>query len=194
LTEDGDKPDVGQFPVNSPAPYLEQVRGLAQMVAAEASLPASYLGFEHDNPTSADAIRQSEARLIKRAERRQAMFGTGWLEVARLALLVRDGKLPEDFTSTKPMWRDAATPTRAAAADEASKLIPIGVLPPTSEVTYDRLGFSEIDKARLVSDNRKAAARATLQALANVPTTTASGTNANPGAEPNDKPSASNAA
>jgi len=192
--EDGDKPEVGQFPANSPAPYLDQVKGLAQMVAAEAALPESYLGFSHDNPTSADAIRAGEARLIKRAERRQLMFSLAWMEVARLALLVRDGgKLPDEFLKTKAMWRDAATPTRSAAADEAVKLVGATILPPHSEVTFDRLGFSEIDKERLASEIRKMEARANLQALAGVPTKEA-GTTANPGAEPNDKPSPSSAA
>ena len=71
------------------------------------------------NPASADAIRAGEARLVKRAERRQVSFGRAWLEVGRLALLVRDGVVPDSFSSLGTRWRDAATPTRAAAADEA---------------------------------------------------------------------------
>lgn len=163
--EDGNLPQVGTFAASSPAPYLDQVRGLAQMLAAEAAIPASYLGFHTENPSSADAIRQAEARLIKRAERRQRMFGLAWTETARLALLVRDGEVPDGFGAVRPQWRDPATPTRAASADEATKLIASGVLTPDSEVTYDRIGLSETDKQRLIADKRRALASQAVTAL-----------------------------
>jgi hypothetical protein len=143
--EDGVQPQVGQFPANSPAPYFEYIRSLAQAVAAEAAIPASYLGITTENPSSGDAIRQLESRLIKRAERRQKQFGRGWTEVARLAVLVRDGSIPVGFEDVRPMFRDPATPTRAASADEAVKLISAGVLTPDSTITYQRIGLSPID-------------------------------------------------
>lgn len=164
--EDGELPQVGQFSPASPTPYLEQVRGLSQMLAAEAAIPASYLGFVSDNPTSADAIRQAEARLIKRAERRQRVFGRGWREVAALSVLMRERSIPEDFRAITPKWRDAATPTRSAAADEAVKLIGAGVLTADSTVTYDRIGLSPAEQRTLASDKRRAQAAARLTALA----------------------------
>ena len=142
-------PQIGQFQANSTTPYFEQVRAYAQMLAAETAIPPSYLGFQTDNPSSADAIRQMEARLVKRAERRQQQFGRTWMEVARLALLVRDGVLPDEIANVRPIWRDASTPTRAAAADEAVKLISAGVLLPDSEITYNRIGLSDSDKEML---------------------------------------------
>ena len=170
-------PQVGQFSANSPAPYFEQIRSYAQLFAAETAIPASYLGFQTDNPSSADAIRQMEARLVKRAERRQKQFGRTWSEVAKLALLVRDGAIPAEAVDLRPVWRDAATPTRAAAADEAVKLISAGVLTPDSEITYNRIGLSESDKQvlkaekasvqaqQLVANLAQAAQAATQQAL-----------------------------
>lgn len=166
--EDGEKPDIGQFSPASPAPYLEQVRGLSQLVAAEGALPASYLGFVTDNPTSADAIRQAEARLIKRAERRQITFGRAWREVAYLALLIKDGKVPENFSDLRVKWRDAATPTRSAAADEAVKLVGSGVLSADSEVTYDRIGLTPAEQLTLKADKRKTRALDTVKAIAEV--------------------------
>lgn len=144
--DDGVMPQVGQFTANSPAPYFEQIRQYAQLIAAETAIPASYLGFQTDNPSSADAIRQMEARLVKRAERRQRQFGRTWSEVAKLALLVRDGEIPADAANIRPIWRDASTPTRAAAADETTKLIQVGVLTPDSEIVYNRIGLSDSDK------------------------------------------------
>jgi hypothetical protein len=157
--ESGVMPQVGQFQANSTQPYFEQIKALAQMLAAETAIPPSYLGFQTDNPASADAIRQMEARLVKRAERRQRQFGRAWSEVARLSLLVRDGEIPAEAAEIRPVWRDASTPTRAAAADEAVKLISAGVFLPDSEITYNRIGLSDSDKQ--VLQQEKTAVRAT---------------------------------
>lgn len=174
--DDNVMPQVGQFTANSPAPYFDQIRAYAQLVAAETAIPASYLGFQTDNPSSADAIRQMEARLVKRAERRQRQFGRTWSEVAKLALLVRDGGIPAEAANLRPIWRDAATPTRAASADAATKLIASGVLPPDSEVTYNLLGFSDSDKQQLKAE------KATLQATNLVANLAAATQNQIPGA------------
>jgi|TARA_R110000796_G_scaffold39383_2_gene98242 hypothetical protein len=155
LNEDGGMPQVGQFNGNSTLPYFEQIKALAQMVAAESAIPASYLGFQTDNPASADAIRQMESRLVKRAERRQGQFGRAWVEVAKLALLIRDGSIPAEANTISPIWRDASTPTRAAAADETMKLIQTGVLLPDSEITYNRIGLSDSDKRVLTEEKRR---------------------------------------
>jgi hypothetical protein len=149
-------PQVGQFQANDTRPYFDQIKSYAQLLAAETAIPASYLGFQTDNPASADAIRQMEARLVKRAERRQRQFGRAWVEVARLALLVRDGQVAAEASNIRPIWRDASTPTRAAAADEAVKLIASGVLLPDSEVTYNRIGLSDTDKETLRAEKKLA--------------------------------------
>lgn len=163
---DGVMPTVGQFQANDPRPYFDQVRAYATMLAAETAIPPSYLGFQTDNPASADAIRQMEARLVKRAERRQRQFGRTWTEVAKLALLVRDGEIPAGVEDIRPIWRDASTPTRAAAADEVVKLISVGVLPATSEVVMNRIGLSESDKQVVKNERRLDNARAVVQNLA----------------------------
>jgi hypothetical protein len=164
--EDGELPQVGQFSPASPAPYLAQVEGLAKLLAAEAGIPADYLGVvSQGNPSSADAIRAMEARLVKRAERRQSTFGRGWREVAALSILVREGEIPAEFSAVGNRWRDAATPTRAAAADEAVKLVGAGILPPDSQVTLDRLGITPQEQRILESDRRRAQAQTRIAAL-----------------------------
>jgi hypothetical protein len=163
--EDGNLPTVGQFNPTSPAPFFDQVRGYAQLLAALSGMPAHYLGFTTENPTSADAIRAGEARLVKRAERRQAAFGQAWSRIARYALLLRDGSLPPEAATIRARWRDAATPTRAAAADEAAKLVGAGVLPADSQVTYDRIGLIPNEQARVMAENRRRAAQQATAAL-----------------------------
>lgn len=165
---DQPEPKVVQFDPASPAPYIDQVKGYATLLAAEAGIPAAYLGFQTDNPASADAIRAGEARLVKRAERRQTVFGRSWMEVGRLALMVRDGVVPDGFDTTiANRWRDAATPTRAAAADEVLKLTGGAnpILPADSTVTYDRIGLTPAEQRQVIADKRRAAGRAVLTAV-----------------------------
>lgn len=151
------EPKLHEFRPAPPTPYIDQVRMYSQLLAAESGIPAPYLGFVTDNPNSADSIRQQEYRLVKRAERRQMSFGQAWLEVAYLALLMRDKEVdPTVFRSVGVNWRDASTPTRAAAADEAAKLIGAGVLPPNSAVTLDRIGLTNQEQEQLARDRRDA--------------------------------------
>ena len=168
IDDNGDpvEPKLHEFRPAPPTPYIEQLRAYSQLLAAESGIPAPYLGFVTDNPSSADSIRQQEYRLVKRAERRQVSFGQAWLEVARLSLLMRDGGLdPDVFREVGVSWRDAATPTRAAAADEAAKLIGAGVLPADSTVTWDRIGLSMQEQQQLASDRRRSAGTGALAAL-----------------------------
>ena len=152
------EPKVTQFNPASPAPYIDQVKGYATLLAAEAGIPAAYLGFQTDNPASADAIRAGEARLVKRAERRQAAFGRAWLEVGRLSLLVRDGRVPDTFDrSITTSWRDPNTPTQAATADATTKLVAAGILPPDSSITYGRVGLTPAEQRILAADRARMA-------------------------------------
>lgn len=150
----GELPKVGQFAASSPDAFWSTVRGYAQLLSAEGAIPVSYLGISTDQPPSADSVRALEARLIKRAERRQAHFGRTWAGVGADAALIRDpssAALPNTEPPT-PLWRDAATPTRAAAADATTKLVQAGVLPADSSVTWDLLGLSPDQQKRLATD------------------------------------------
>lgn len=167
VDEDGNPvtPSFHEFRPAPPTPYIEQMKAYSQLLAAESGIPAPYLGFVTDNPSSADSIRQQEYRLVKRAERRQTSFGYGWLEVARLALQVLGEYDPVAFRDVGVSWQDAATPTRAAAADEAAKLIGSGVLSATSAVTLDRIGLSPQEQQQIKTEQRAADGGGLLEAI-----------------------------
>lgn len=153
-----DEVRIGELNGVTPSPFTAELAQLVELLAAEAGIPVSYLGVTSANPSSADAIRAGEARLVKRAERHQSNFGASWLEVARLALLCRDGALPDGVESVHVVWRDAATPTRAAAADEVTKLVGANILPATSSITLSRLGFTPSQQATLARERENAPA------------------------------------
>jgi len=148
-------PEVGQFPANPPGPFLEQVKGISQLVSAEGAVPPNYLGFSTDNPPSADAINALEARLVKRAERRQAERDPAWTEVGILTAMTT-GKGKPKPNDLRNMWRDPSTPTRSADADRAVKLTGAGIMPPDSTLTWEMVGLSPRQMKRLEKDRRKA--------------------------------------
>lgn len=164
--EDGQLPVLGQFTPSPPTPYIDQIRFYAQLVAAEAGIPAPYLGFATDNPASADAIRAGETRLVKRAQARQRAFGKSWSHVARIAMKIRDGSVDETKLAQLSVdWADAASPTPAADVDEAVKLVQAGILAPDSPVTHRWLGLSPQDQLQAARDARKLQAQKLAQAL-----------------------------
>lgn len=113
----------------------------------------------------------AENRLVKRAERRQAMFGKAWTEVARLALMVRDGRsfdqLSDAELAIRPLWRDAATPTKAAAMDQAQKGIAAGIFTADGDYTMKMLGLSATDKDMLRRDRARGLQSALLESIRN---------------------------
>lgn len=165
--EDGEKPEVGAFPANSPAPYAEQVRMLAQMMAGASAVPERYFGFVTTQPPSAEALATEESRLVKRAERRQAQFGAAWMEVGLLAANMRGEAISsEEFRArVAPRWRDAATPTRASTADAVTKLVGAGILPADSRVVLELLGLDDATINKVV-EHRAATGPQGIAALA----------------------------
>lgn len=161
--EEGRIPEVGQFQASSPAPYVEQVKLLAEMVAAEGAMPVTYLGFHTDNPPGGDGIRAQESRLVKRAELRQATAGPVFSEIAEMAMTMLHGETPRITTR----WRDPSTPTKAATADAVTKYVATGILPAQSEVTWELMGLDRATRARLAAEVRVQRAHEMTMALRN---------------------------
>nr|WP_051877192.1 phage portal protein [Streptomyces natalensis] len=169
---EGDGVKFGQFPEAQLTNFHETINQLARLVAALTGLPPAFLGLATDQPPSADAIRASEARLVKRSERRQRAFGEAWERVMRLALLVRDGSLDPKARSLETAWRDAATPTYAQKADAVTKLHASGILP--TEQAWEDLGYSAEQRIRMRAMQDEALTRMTaadLHALSTAPPT-----------------------
>ena len=136
---------VGQFTASDLRNFHDTVNHYARLVSAISGLPPHFLGFTSDNPASADAIRSSESRLVKRAELKQRQFGDAWGRVMGLYLRVRDGEWP-DGRRIKTEWHDAATPTVGARGDFVMKMKSEGII--SREGAWDELGWTEARKAR----------------------------------------------
>lgn len=102
--------------------FERTVKLLAALVGSLAGLPPHMVGLATDNPASADAIRSAEARLVKRAERRQRVFGAAWERAMRLVRRIQSGDWDPAMLRLETVWRDASTPTIAQKADAVVKL------------------------------------------------------------------------
>jgi hypothetical protein len=163
--EDGNVPTVGQFAAHDPTGMTKIIDLYARIMSSQFGLPPHMLGYTTDNPASADAIRSTEAKLVKRSERRIRRFGAAWQQAMRLALWVRDGEPPEKTRRIETVWRNPATPTVAAQVDATVKLVQAGVLPADSDVTLEMAGFTEAQRQRIAVDRRRTAGRAGSSAL-----------------------------
>ncbi|TGB13849.1 phage portal protein [Streptomyces sp. MZ04] len=163
--EDGNVPTVSQFPAHDPSGMTKIIDLYARIMSSQFGLPPHMLGYTTDNPASADAIRSTEAKLVKRSERRIRRYGAAWQQAMRLALWVRDGEPPEKTRRIETVWRNPATPTIAAQVDATVKLVQAEILPPDSDVTLEMAGLTEGQRQRVAADRRRAAGQAGRSAL-----------------------------
>ena len=169
--------EVKQLPVAELRNFHDTINSLARMAGAMAGLPPHYFGWSDSNPASADAIRSSETRLVKKAERRQRAFGGAWENVMRLGMLIIDGELPAEAARMETVWRDPSTPTVAQAADALGKFAALLDVP--KRALWPKIpGVTQTEVKRweeIAEEDRKASASATATAFGiNGPTGTTS--------------------
>lgn len=154
-----ESPDTkfGQLPGSDLAGYTEAIGAVMSQLVAVTGLPEHVLGVGSDNPTSADAIRASEAGLTARAAARQATFGRAWEAVGRLLVAVETGADP-DALAVAVQWADPATRSSAQEADATVKLVQAGVLPRTWALA--RLGYSDDEVRQIEAAHRSEAGAA----------------------------------
>lgn len=123
---------------------------IAKQVAAYTGLPPQYLSTNSDNPASAEAIRASESRLVKKVERKNVIFGGAWEQAMRVAYKVmKGGDVPPDYHRMESIWRDPSTPTFAAKADAAAKLYANGMGPVPRKRTWVDMGYTIAERAEM---------------------------------------------
>jgi hypothetical protein len=148
-----EKAEFGQFPEATLSNFHESIKLVMQIVAMQLGIPADYLLFKGDNPPSADAIRASEAQLVKRAERKQRTLSTRWEQVQRLVLMNMGREDDAQPKQIETIWRDPSTPTVAQKADAIMKLVTTkdntgrSILP--IEQARKDLGYTDIEQDRM---------------------------------------------
>lgn len=105
-SDNGEKPNVGQFSTASMSPFTEQLRTAAAGFAGEMGLTLDDLGFVSDNPSSVEAIKASHENLRLAGRKAQRSLGASFLNVAYVATCLRDDfqYARSQFVKTKVKW------------------------------------------------------------------------------------------
>lgn len=163
------EPKLGQFPQISMTPHTDIMRMFSQLMSGESGIPVGSLGLVQDNPASAEAIYAAKEDLVLEAEECIRNYTPSIVRTALNGLQMRDGmtEVPKELRSLSVRWIDPSMPSRNQAADYVIKQTSAGILPPTSPVTLEQLGYSQDVIDRLAEEVRLVEARATVrQALA----------------------------
>jgi hypothetical protein len=151
---DGQEPvRAHEFSASALSNFHDTLGQLARHASGLVGVDPSVLGMtQGDNPASAEALRAREVRLIKRAERKQRAFGGGWNRWAQLVRRFQDGDWDPAAKRVKTLWRDAATPTRAQAADAAVKLLTANAIP--KQQAREDLGYTPSQQRRMEAQDK----------------------------------------
>lgn len=144
-----------EFSSSSLTNFHDTLGQLARHVSGLIGVDPSVLGMtQGDNPASAEALRSRETRLIKRGERKQRAFDGGWERWAQLTRRFQDGDWDPAAKRIETIWRDAATPTRAQAADAAVKLVTGQIIP--KQQAREDLGYTPAQQRRMEAQDAAA--------------------------------------
>lgn len=119
-------PTTGQYPQANMTPHTDYMRYLAQLFAAEASIPVQELISTEANPASAEALEASRHALVERVERINRLNGRSLRNIGLMTLSVMEevpvAELGEIEHSLSVQWRNPLFNSLAASADAASKI------------------------------------------------------------------------
>lgn len=165
--ENGDIPELGQFPQMSMQPHFEHLRTLAMLFAGETSLPLSALGIVQDNPSSAEAIYAGLEGLIIEANGFIRSLGASLRRAGITMVMLRDGltEVPAELRGLRARFQNTATPSVVSASDAMAKQIAALPWLAESDVALETLGYTEDQIIRLQADRRRRSGSSVLDRL-----------------------------
>jgi hypothetical protein len=166
--EDGELPQVGQFPQQSMQPNVEQLRSIAQMFASETSLPVGSLGIVQDNPSSAEAILAANEELgVKIEHWQRTALAPAWERTMRRALAITASSDAAALAArtVRAQWGSWSAPSEASQAQAA--LARVQAVPRLAEtdVELERMGYTRAQIERIQAQWARSASRSNLVAL-----------------------------
>lgn len=166
--EDGNVPELGQFAQQSMQPNIEQLRAIAQMFAAETSLPVSSLGIVQDNPSSAEAIRAANEELGVEIEhwQRTALAPAWQRTMLRAVAMATDSPTAlVEARGLKAVWGSWSAPSEASQAQASLARVQAVPRLADTDVELERMGYSTDEIARIKAQWRRTSGRASVDAL-----------------------------
>lgn len=155
--ENGELPELFQFQAYDPSVFTKILDWYASAVGGIVAATPHDMGlYTQGNPASAEAGLVADDRRNRRTVRMQRQFTGPLIDVAKIAIRFDNGgKLPSEYERLSLDWSPVAMHAPALEADAISKQIAAGAVPPTSDVTLERLGYSAVDRRRLEQDRKR---------------------------------------
>ncbi|MDM8270550.1 hypothetical protein [Thermophilibacter provencensis] len=124
--EDGNVPNLQQFPGVSPQPYIDAIMTYAKLFSGATGVPLNSLGIVQDNPSSAEAIAAQREDICVAAEdciesNRASMRNVALMAMAVAGNTTIDG-LTDEQRSVIPHFRNPMRPSLASTADAMTKI------------------------------------------------------------------------
>lgn len=184
--ENGELPVLHQFTAYDPSVFTKILDWFASSAAGlVAAMPQDLGLYTQGNPASADAGLVADDRRNRRAKRMQRQFEGPLMDVAKLMVRFDNkGKLPAEYERLATDWSPVEMHAPALVSDAVSKEIAAGAIPPTSDVTLKRLGYSAVDRRRLEQDRRTQDGRDLAKGLVEALTGTQTAPEVSSGTEP----------
>lgn len=172
--EEGNVPSFVQATAYDPATFTRVIEMYASQAAGEARALPQELGLYTDgNPISIESLNAMDTMRNRRALLKQRTFGVPVVEVMQTSLrFLNNGNLPPEFRRIAVDWMPPELASLAQLADPLSKLIGVGSIPATSDVTLKRASFSAVERAQLEKDRGEQVPSAIVEALQNAAAST----------------------
>ena len=122
--EEGDKPDIGQLQQMSIDGFVEAKKDKARDFCAETALTLRNLGYETNNPTSAESLATMSDDLLLEATNSQDELGLQIKELCITLRMAMDGTnvVPAALNELVPAWKPIFQVDVGAAGDAIFKL------------------------------------------------------------------------
>ncbi len=153
--ENGDVPQVGQFPAADASNFVAVFENDAQRFSGATNVPLGQLGVLSNTYTSSDALGAANDPLILEVEAMNVRMGESMEEVARMMLAVSRGigydELGEREMGVMAQFCDPSLPTIAATADAWTKIGAADQSLVGTRVWYEGLGLSKATIDRIMA-------------------------------------------
>jgi hypothetical protein len=149
--EDGNAPELKQLTTYDPATFTKVLEMYASQAAGILAAVPQDLGlYTQGNPTSSEAWDSMETRRNRRAISMTRQFGTSIVAAMQDGIRFQNnGALPREFERAVTDW---APIMPGKTADDISKLVAAGAIPPRSDVTLKHAGFNAVERAQMEQD------------------------------------------
>lgn len=156
LTFASESGKIAEYAAAQLSQFTSTAVAIARQASAQMGIPISYFGVASEaNPSSGDAQREDDTRLVKRSLRLHSGFTRPFRQVFRLAARVRGVTDRQALAAIDVRWKDPGTITPGQEADYVTKVSGIKVSADqlvSPEFLLDKLGMTPEQIAERVAN------------------------------------------